>query len=119
MPRQPAPVKASGGGGYTLADNVAAALLVQMLKRALPLDAEFGSLAEMHFETRESGYVLDDLLLVLRRGEETARGAVSIKSTVQLTAAGFASDFVQDAWEQWRGALQYDNGRNSPSRQFR
>lgn len=104
MPRQSATTKATGGGGYTFADKVAGAFLAQLLKRAFPLEPEFGCIAEVHFEARDTGQVLDDLLLLLRHGNETTRCAVSVKSNRQLTTAGFNSEFVQDAWEQWRGA---------------
>lgn len=102
MPRQSATTKATGGGGFTFADKVAAGFLAQMLKRAFPLEREFGPIVELHFETRDTGQVLDDLLLVLKHGNETTRCAVSVKSNRQLSNAGFNREFVEDAWEQWR-----------------
>ncbi|HUZ95810.1 MAG TPA: hypothetical protein VMU57_12955 [Edaphobacter sp.] len=96
-----APTKATGGGGYTFADKVAAGFLVQLLRRAFPIEPDFGSIAEVHFEARDSGQVLDDLLLVLKHGNETTRCAISVKSNRQLTKAGFNAEFVQDAWDQW------------------
>jgi hypothetical protein len=63
MTRMRAPTKATGGGGYTFADKVAAGFLAQMLKRAFPIEPEFGPITEVHFETRDSGKILDDLLL--------------------------------------------------------
>src|SRR5437762_13787996 len=98
------PVKATGGGGYTFADKVAASFLVQMLRRDFPFEPEFGPIAEFHFETRESGHSLDDLLLVTQRGTERTRFAISIKSNRQLTKDGFSSDLVQDGWNQWESA---------------
>ena len=47
-----------------------------------------------------TGNILDDLLLVLKRGQNETRCAVSIKSNRQLSKAGFNAEFVQDAWEQ-------------------
>jgi hypothetical protein len=104
MSRNSAPTKATGGGGYTFADKVAAAFLAQMLKRAFPVEPEFGPIVELHFEARDTGQVLDDLRLVLARGNESTRCAVSVKSNRQLTKAGFNAEFVQDAWEQWNSA---------------
>jgi hypothetical protein len=104
MSRNSAPTKATGGGGYTFADKVAAAFLAQMLKRALPVEPEFGAISELHFEARDTGQVLDDLRLVLTRGTESTRSAISVKSNRQLTKAGFNAEFVQDAWEQWNSA---------------
>src|SRR5271156_4350215 len=104
MPRESAPTKVTGGGGFTFADKVAAWFLAQMLRRAFPLEPELGPIAEVHFEARDAGQVLDDLLLVLKHGNDTSRCAVSVKSNRQLTTAGFNGTFVHDAWEQWRGA---------------
>ena len=104
MSTESAPTKATGGGGFTFADKVAAGFLTQMLKCALPLEPEFGPVAEVHFETRDSGQILDDLLLVFKHGNETTRCAASVKSNRQLTKDGFSGEFVRDAWEQWRSA---------------
>jgi len=103
MTKKAVAVKASGGGGYTFADKVAAGLLAQMLKRAFPLEPDLGVITELHFETRDVGNVLDDLQLVLKRGPTQKRCFVSLKSNRQLTKSGFSVEFVQDAWEQWRG----------------
>ena len=113
MSKQKAPTKATGGGGYTFADKVAAGFLVQLLKRMFPLEPDFGPLAELHFEARDSGQILDDLLLVLKRGTETTRCAISVKSNRQLTKAGFNEEFVLDAWEQWNGAAGSSFNRDS------
>jgi hypothetical protein len=104
MSRNSASTIATGGAGYTFADKVAAAFLVQMLQRGFPFESELGIIAEVHFETRESGNVLDDLQLVLRSGNEVINCTASVKSNRQLSKAGFNSEFVKDAWEQWRGA---------------
>jgi hypothetical protein len=104
MSRNSAPTKATGGGGYTFADKVAAAFLAQMLRRAFPVEPEFGPIAELHFEARDTGQTLDDLGLVLKLGSEATRCAISVKSNRQLTRAGFNEEFVGDAWEQWNSA---------------
>ena len=103
MPKDAAPTKATGGGGYTFADKVAAGFLAQMLRRKFPLETEFGPISALHFETRDVGNVLDDLLLILKRGQDETRCAVSVKSNRQLSKAGFNAEFVQDAWEQRQG----------------
>jgi len=103
MTKNIAPVKATGGGGYTFADKVAAGFLAQMLKRRFPLEPDLGPIAELHFETRDAGNVLDDLQLTLKHGMETTRCLVSVKSNRQLTKAGFNKEFVQGAWEEWNG----------------
>jgi hypothetical protein len=103
MPRESAPTKATGGGGYTFADKVAAGFLAQLLQRAFPLGPDFGPVSEVHFEARDTGQILDDLLLVLKRGTDTTRCAISVKSNRQLAKNGFDAEFVQDAWDQWNG----------------
>jgi hypothetical protein len=104
MSRKTAPTKATGGGGYTFADKVAAAFLARMLERAFPVEPEFGAISELHFEARDTGQILDDLRLVLTRGTESTRCAISVKSNRQLTKAGFDGEFVHDAWEEWDAA---------------
>lgn len=103
MAKQSAPTKATGGGGYTFADKAAAGFLVQMLKRKCPLEPGLGVIAGLHFETRDIGHVLDDLMLVLKRGLDITNCFVSVKSNRQLTKAGFNKEFVQDAWNEWNG----------------
>jgi hypothetical protein len=94
---------ATGGKGYTFADKVAAGFLVQMLARAFPLEAALGFIAELHFETKESGRNLDDLHLVLKNSAGVARWSVSIKSNRQLSGSGFNKTLVGDLWADWRG----------------
>jgi hypothetical protein len=103
MSKKSASVKATGGGGYSFADKVAAGFLAQMLRRKFPLEPDLGPIAELHFETRDAGHVLDDLQLTLKRGMDETRCLVSVKSNRQLTKAGFNNEFVHDAWEEWEG----------------
>ena len=103
MPRQRASTLATGGGGYTFADKVAAAFLTQMLKRIAPFDTDLGPLFELHFETRESDQLLDDLRLILDAAAQNA-GAVSVKIAAQLGSHGFSKEFVADAWEHTQQA---------------
>lgn len=101
--RESSSAAATGGKGYTFADKVAAGFLVQMLARAFPLEAALGSIAELHFETKESGRNLDDLHLVLRNSAGVGRWSISIKSNRQLSGNGFNRTLVGDLWADWRG----------------
>jgi hypothetical protein len=103
--RHPAAVKATGGGGYLFADEVATHFLAELLRGGTPLGSNVGSLVEVHFEVKESGWVLDDLLLVAKNKNETTRCAVSVKSDARLSASGLDGEFVSDAWRQWRGVV--------------
>ena len=89
MTRKSAPTKATGGGGYTFADKVAAAFLAQMLKGSYPFGQGFGRIAETHFEARDIGAILDDLLLILDPNANRTECAISIKSARPLTERGF------------------------------
>jgi hypothetical protein len=105
VPRATSSTAATGGKGYTFADKVAAGFLVHQpmhmvrqqparndqhcqLARAFPLGAPLGFIAELHFETKESGRSLDDLHLVLQNGGATSRWSISIKSNRQLSGKG-------------------------------
>jgi hypothetical protein len=102
MARKTATAKATGGGGYTFADKVAAGFLVQILEGRVAFHAPAGVPDALDFETRDSGHILDDLLLVIRAGGAPGRVAISIKSGRELTTSGFSTDFVQDAWGEWQ-----------------
>jgi hypothetical protein len=101
--RRPAAVKSTGGGGYSFADEVAGHFLVELLRGGTPLGSDVGSLVEVHFEVKESGWVLDDLLLTAKNKNGLTRCAVSVKSNARLSASGLDGEFVLDAWGQWRG----------------
>jgi hypothetical protein len=101
--RESSSAAATGGKGYTFADKVAAGFLVQMLGRAFPLEAALGFIAELHFETKESGRNVDDLHLVLKSSASVVRWSVSIKSNRQLLGNGFNKTLVGDLWADWRG----------------
>lgn len=103
MARELATTKETGGGGFAFADRVGAWFLLQMLSQTMPLQPRQGIINEVQFETRESGWLLDDLLLVLADGPDTFRCAISTKSDTKLSKGGFDTEFVRDAWEQWRG----------------
>jgi hypothetical protein len=103
MSRGSSSTAATGGKGYTFADKVAAGFLVQMLARAFPLEPKLGFIAELHFETKESGRSLDDLHLVLRNSGSDWRWSVSVKSNRQFSGRGFKAPLVDDLWAEWKG----------------
>lgn len=113
MSKKKASTKATGGGGYTFADKVAAGFLAQILKRKFPLEPDLGVLIALHFETRDAGHVLDDLRLTLTRDADSTECLISVKSNRQLTKKGFNKEFVGDAWEQWNGGDGSDFDQDS------
>jgi hypothetical protein len=103
MARRPATTKATGGGGYTFADNAL-------------LDSLCTCFRAPHLSTKHSARPSKSISkpaipgtcsttcwwLCLGTGDSATRGAVSIKSGRELTAAGFSDEFVQDAWDEWQ-----------------
>lgn len=101
MPKEVSTPKQSGGGGYTFADKVSASYLLKMLAGSSPLDAEVGQIESVRFEKRVEGWFLDDIVLLLRRIDDTAAAvAISVKSNTQITKDGFPADFTRAVWEQ-------------------
>jgi len=111
--RRPATVKSTGGGGFSFADKVGAYFLAEILRAGRPLGSDSGIAAELHFETKESGWLLDDLLLVVRKDGLVSRCALSVKSNSRFTSAGLDGDFVTSAWDQWRGKGRPDFDRET------
>jgi len=102
MPREVAKVKSTGGFGFTLEDKVAASFLVQLLAGRPALGTASSHILALHFQTRASGWIIDDVLVEMITGLEKQYCAVSVKSAPYLTTTGFKSDFVNDTWAQWR-----------------
>jgi len=101
MAKKAAPPELTGGKGFEYADHVAAWFMLQMLAGRQPLGPDYGTVTGVHFEAKESGWLLDDLLMGLsERGREHSF-AVSVKRHRQVTRNGFPQDFVRAVWEQW------------------
>jgi hypothetical protein len=109
--RQTAAVKSTGGGGYSFADEVAAHFLIELLRGGTPLGSSAGPITQVHFEVSESGWILDDLLLIATSQSGMTRCAVSIKSNGRLSASGLDKEFASDAWRQWNGLTGSDFNR--------
>lgn len=111
MAKQVATPKQVGGGGYTFEDKVSASFLVKMLRGGYPLEAVNGQIDAVRFQKRVDGWFLDDLLLLLRRPDDsTCNLAISVKSNSQITESGFPTDFRDAVWEQrlHLGTQQFD-----------
>ena len=98
MASEKAPVKLTGGGGFRFEDRVASLFMAHMLAGGLALGAEYGTIRAIHFQVRDRGWLLDDLLLVLERDGNKQHCALSIKSNLQVTQNGFPADFVKAIW---------------------
>lgn len=104
MAKNIAKVKSTGGYGFNFEDKVAATCLVRMLDGLEVFGLAGMRATKMTFQTRASGWLLDDLLLHLSGASGSVKCGVSIKSAAYLTRDGFKSDFVQDLWDQWHGS---------------
>src|ERR1700680_652019 len=102
MASEKAPVKLTGGGGFGFADRVGAYFLLHMLSGGFPLGAPRGSISQIDFETRDQGWLLDDLLLTLSHGPSTSHCGISIKSNEQVTQNGFLGGFFSALWGEGR-----------------
>lgn len=102
MAKAPASIQLTGGAGHEFEDKVAAFFATAMLAGTQPLGPGVGGITKLDWQARESGWLLDDLLVTLSR-PTVGRLAISIKSDRQVTSSGFPNSFVTGAWEQWLG----------------
>lgn len=101
MPVQPP--KQTSGSGFTFEEKVVAWYGVLMLCGVPPFREELGCIQQITLQARVDGWLLDDLVLTLRRGEMAHRAALSVKSKTYFGVATAAPEFVRDAWEQLLG----------------
>jgi hypothetical protein len=97
--KQKAPTRLTGGAGFEFADQVAADFLAILLSGGST--ASDGQVVRLDWEGRDSGWLLDDLVLGLLRSSGPGSLALSIKSHRALTRGGFPADFVHAAWALW------------------
>src|SRR5258708_30783811 len=83
MVRRVAPSKVTGGGGDLFEDKVVAHFMVCLLTELSPLP-DFGTLVSLDFQTRASGWLLDDILLSLSSSHGESHASFSIKSYPQF-----------------------------------
>lgn len=104
MLKKKAPVSLTAGKGFSFEDCVAAWFMAHLLSGRLPLGTEFGKVIRIDFQIRDSGWLLDDLLITSQFREKLPKClALSIKRHRQVTRNGFPDNFVETVWEQWLG----------------
>ena len=87
--------RSTAGPGYAFEDQVAAWLLLKML-RGEPLPGiETASGTRLQFQTRELGWELNDLLALSGSASAEQRLAISCKSNVQVTTSGLPRDLLK------------------------
>jgi hypothetical protein len=93
--------KQTGGGGFVFEDQAARYFLACLLDNIPPIHPNFGTIIRIDFQTRASGWHLDDAMLTLELGTIKRHCAFSIKSNRQFTHNGASGEFVSSAWEQF------------------
>jgi hypothetical protein len=101
MTKKIAPPKITGGGGDVFEDKVVAYLMACLLNELPPLDPNLGVLVALDFQTKASGWLLDDLLMTLSSSAGESHASFSIKSYPQFTRKSAPTDFVVGTWEQY------------------
>lgn len=96
-PRGPASNRSTSGWGYSYEDLVAAAFLAGALVGERPLDLKAAT-RSIHFQTRATGWFVDDLLITTVEDEHAA---LSCKSGVNVGRDRLPADFVTDVRAQW------------------
>jgi len=101
MPKTAAPTKLVGGGGFEFENRVAALFVAKLPAGGMPLGPEVGRVVRLDFQTRKSGWLLDDMHLTFESADRSRCLAASVKSHRQVPRTGFPEDFVRALWEQW------------------
>lgn len=102
MAKNKAPTELTGGEGFNYEDCVAARFLVDMLSGLFPFGPDFGRIVRIDWQARDTGRILDDLVITLNTGDGLLHTAeLSVKSHRQIKETGFPSNFVEACWEEW------------------
>lgn len=92
----------TGSGGPLFEVEVAAYFLAAMLTGERVLAPAIShQVTGIDWQTRDQGWLLDDLLIHLRDGSAEGSLALSAKSNHQVDRTGFPQDFVWDLWAHW------------------
>lgn len=101
--RKPSPPFITGGGGFDYEDRVAAYILAAMLAEQPPFGEETGVATQLHWQTDNSGWGFDDLLVTTQALVEK-RIAISCKAGHHVTGSGWPQETAAAIWEQWTSA---------------
>jgi hypothetical protein len=101
--KKKAPVQATGGGGFRYENAGAARFLLDLLVGTNTLGVDFGRITRIDWQARDAGWLADDLVITCTTSSGGRTASLSIKTSQQVTRAGFPQDFVTIAWAQWFG----------------
>lgn len=98
-----ATLRSTSGAGFEFEDLVCAWEMVKALAGE-QASAIGHVVSQVQAQVSTLGWHIDDLLLTAQSVDPPQRLAISVKSNLQVTAAGLPGDFVKRAWQQWRQA---------------
>src|SRR6267378_2455488 len=88
--KKKAPVGNTGGGGFSFENAVAARFMLDLLGQTHMLGLKsFGKVVRLDWQARDSGWLLDDLVVTSTIGAGRRSAAISIKSGQKVTVQGF------------------------------
>lgn len=100
--KKKAPVGNTGGSGFSFENSVAARFMLDLLGQTHTLGVQaFGKVVRLDWQTHDSGWRLDDLVVTSQSQARRRSAGVSIKSGQKVTVRGFPHDFVRAVWAQW------------------
>ena len=98
---EPSPYS-TGGGGYEYERAVGATYLAAMVcGDAVP--GVDGTVAEVRFQQRAAGHILDDLVVVFDKGGNTHRLSLQVKHGLSVGASRAFRDVIADCWQMFTG----------------
>jgi hypothetical protein len=85
--KKKAPVQATGGGGFSYENAVAARFLLDLLAGTNALGVDFGRITRIDWQVGDAGWLADDLVITCKLSGTGRTAALSIKSAQQVTRA--------------------------------
>lgn len=92
------PTELTSGKGFDFEDLVGAWLTSYMISSAHFIPNESALIKAIHFQTGNSGWIFDDILVEFSDGFKLA---LSVKSNKQFTSQKAPDDLVEDIWKQF------------------
>lgn len=100
--KKKAPVGNTGGSGFSFENSVAARFMLDLLGQTHTLGAKgFGKVVRLDWQARDSGWLLDDLVVTSQLHAHRRSAGISIKSGQKVTVRGFPPEFSRTVWAQW------------------
>jgi hypothetical protein len=95
------PTELTSGKGFDFEDLVGAWLTTYMISSTHFIPHESTLIKAIHFQTGNSGWIFDDILVEFSDGKQDFKLALSVKSNKQFTSQKAPDDLVEDIWNQF------------------